>query len=423
MPPIKTGVSPLDENELYIVSKCIDENAMFARRYPELAKDEIALDPVLRKMVRLLGCELVNTPFNSQESRRDNSQESICDKRDNSYGDVEDNSQEEITEVENPIHPMEDKRRPIKFSNTPSSWEVIVAADPAVPESEPEQLPTSSGIGESDNVNSQPQPVTKLVAVAITAQLDEVLGSSADRAGTRPVHIADSASKLETKKAEKQKQSEGSSLRSEQAQAPDSELEADPWETPEPTKQVIVLADGTRANNMWLFANAANRCSQVDIERLLTVLQFKNLRGAMLRSFAQALRKAYVARWCVAYKRRVNAWRETNRSAQAWTTAAEVLAGEFAHRGMTVDTFIDAAVELSPKAVKFPTVDMFGGILAERIKSWVPPDQRATDKPWITHEDKNGQQWAQLEGDDGGPVLVVRTQADRDFLLKSSRVR
>jgi hypothetical protein len=145
------------------------------------------------------------------------------------------------------------------------------------------------------------------------------------------------------------------------------------------------------------------------------------LRKAMIIAFSQALRKAWIRRWCAAHGRKVNAWRDTPRSSRAIEAAAAVWAGEYAERGMTADTYIDAAHELRPKSLKFPTVDMLGGMLAERIKSWVPPDQRERDKPWDAHADRDGHTWITLPDDGAGPVLLVRNADDRARLMRMAQ--
>lgn len=217
-----------------------------------------------------------------------------------------------------------------------------------------------------------------------------------------------------------------SSLRSSQASPPvnaaheDSNDDDVPWSTPQPLKINFKLSTGEVVTNTWLFANGC-RIPGPDVIRLLESSSYKPLRKAMLHCFARSLRDTYKLRWCSAYNRRQNAWKDTSRSNNALLRAAEYLAREYAGRGMTSNQFIDACDEMRPKTVRFVPVDMLAGAIGARVADWIPPEQRTRDKPWDSHVDGSGTQWVTPIGE--APVVVLRTAADRERFLRASKVR
>lgn len=196
---------------------------------------------------------------------------------------------------------------------------------------------------------------------------------------------------------------------------------AEVWTEPKQSKLAITLSDGTRATTEWLFANGC-RLPGPDVTRILAFPEQNTLRKSMIIAFGRTLRKVWIRRWCAAHGRKSNAWKDTPRSTRALEAAAAAWASEHATRGMTADMYIDAANELRPKSLKFVTVDMLGGMLAERIKSWVPHDQREQAKPWEAHEDRDGHAWVNLPGE-ATPVLVVRSPEDRALLKRMAGVK
>lgn len=221
---------------------------------------------------------------------------------------------------------------------------------------------------------------------------------------------------------------DSSSLRSSQALPPvpdgqaDPEPEVDdaPWTPPVALKQIIKLSSGEVVTNTWLFANGC-RIPGPDVIRLLNTPSFKPLKKSMLHCFARSLRDTYKLRWCSAYNRRGNAWRDTPRSNSSLLRAAEFLAIEYAGRNMTANEFIDACDEMRPKSVRFVPVDMLGGAIGARVAAWIPPEQRERTKGWDSHVDNSGTQWVTPAGET--PVVVIRTAADRERFLKAHKVR
>lgn len=239
-----------------------------------------------------------------------------------------------------------------------------------------------------------------------------------------PQTRADAHPSARTQKVREEKRDlESSSLRSSQAAPVASQSEADdsPWAKPPLLKQTIKLSTGEVVTNMWLFANSC-RMPGSDVTRILETAMFKPLRKSMLQCFARSLRDTYRMRWCAAYNRKMNAWRDTPRSNNAFLRAAELLAREYASRDMTTTQFIDACDEMRPKSLKFVAVDMVGGAIGARVADWIPPEQRDRDKPWTSHVDQTGTQWITPQGE-GDAVPVLRSAADRERFLKAHKVR
>jgi mobilization protein NikA len=226
--------------------------------------------------------------------------------------------------------------------------------------------------------------------------------------------------RTQNKREEKEDLGVSSSLRSSQAlpvAEPDSEV---PWANPAPLKLSIKLSTGEVVVNTWLFANGC-RIPGPDVIRLLESSTYKPLRKAMLQCFARSLRDTYRMKWCSAYNRRMNAWQDTPRSNNAFLRAAEVLARQYAERGMSVGTFIDACDEMRPKTVRFVPVDMLGGAIGARVADWIPPEQRDHAKLGDSHVDTSGQQWIVPHGESQA-IPVLRTAADRERFLKTHKV-
>lgn len=249
-----------------------------------------------------------------------------------------------------------------------------------------------------------------------------VLEMSRTRASERPP--------ARTQKEERDPSGVSSSLRSSQAapgpaaQVSDPEPEHDddePWSDPAPLKLVFKLSTGEVVTNTWLFANGT-KIPGPDVTRLLQSSTYKPLKKAMLQCFARSLRDTYRMRWCSAWNRRMNAWKDTPRSNNAFLRAAELLAVQYADRGMTSNQFIDACDEMRPKSVRFVPVDMLAGAIGSRVADWVPPEQRERDKPWTAHVDNSGTTWITPQGE-GAAVPVLRTAADRERFLRASKVR
>lgn len=194
-----------------------------------------------------------------------------------------------------------------------------------------------------------------------------------------------------------------------------------PWKPPEPSKLMIILADGTKATNMWLFANGC-RITPADTDRILNTPSLRQLKNALLKCYAISLRKRYCIKWCEARNMPVRRWPDTGRSTRAFFRAAEFAAIEYARRSMTIDQWLDAAVEMKPVSLRFPTVDLLGSSLGNRVAEWLPPGQRERDKAWTTRADEQGTQWVDMP-DGSEPVMVIRTVADRQRLLKMNKIR
>lgn len=186
-------------------------------------------------------------------------------------------------------------------------------------------------------------------------------------------------------------------------------------------KITVKLSDGTDATNLWLWANA-HRMASVDVEMILNTPRFDRLAKAMLAGFAESLRVCYRRRWAATLGKPIRMWKDQPQALRAFEAAARVWAEEYARRGMTVDKFLDAAQELRPKSVKFPTPQMIGGpALGEAIRNWIPREERQTDASWSAHEDSDGLCW--INNNDGqGPILLVNSPAAREALLKSAKV-
>lgn len=218
---------------------------------------------------------------------------------------------------------------------------------------------------------------------------------------------------------------ESSSLRSSQALPPvsaaqDPEAE-EPWSDPAPLKISFKLSSGETVTNTWLFANGS-KIPAGDVTRLLNGASYKPLKKAMLQCFARSLRDTYRLKWCGAYNKRLNAWRDTPRSNSAFLKAAALLAEEYVKRGMTSSQFIDACDEMRPKAVRFIPVDMLATTIGPRVADWIPAEQRERAKPWSAHEDAEGTTWITPDGE-GSPVLVIRSAADRERYLRQIKVK
>lgn len=193
-----------------------------------------------------------------------------------------------------------------------------------------------------------------------------------------------------------------------------------PWLEPTPVKQSIKLSTGESVDNMWLFSNGC-RIPASDADRIMNTPALKNLRNAMLVCFARSIRDTYRTCYCTFYGKRLNAWRDTTRSTNAFRRAAEFMVPEYISRNMTSLEFIEACNEMRPKSVKFVTSDMLGNTIGSRVAAWVPPELRERDKAWDTHEDQSGSLWITPPGET--PVLVIRTAAERDKFLKQIKVR
>lgn len=281
------------------------------------------------------------------------------------------------------------------------------------------ETPSSSGVSvqpdRSAKSGSDPEDLdgprrTRAPAPAPARPLALSNGSEKPKATSRDL--------VSSKQGSGEAEVQGSSLRSDQRAALPSTEVPEPWEPVTQSKLSVTLADGTKATAIWL-SSSAFKLTSPDTTRILAYPAGNVLRKAMLRGYATALRQAYIRRWCAAMSKKTNAWHDTPKGLKAFESAAEYLAREFASRGMTPDQYIDACHELRPKSLKFPTPDMLS-FLQERIAMWVPPDQRAVDNPWGTHEDAEGQTWVRV-ADDPEPVPVIRTAQDRDRLLRKLR--
>jgi hypothetical protein len=262
----------------------------------------------------------------------------------------------------------------------------------------------------------------------LTAELAPIFGSENSPVEVEnPERNQDSLKKARTRasarteeREEKRESSEATSsisLRSISQAAPVSD---EPWSEPEPLRLSIKLSDGATATNTYLFANAC-RIPPEDVPRILETPSLRPLRRAMLHCFARSLRDCFRVRWCSAYNKRMNAWRDTARSNLALLKAAEYLAIEYAKRKMSANQFIDACDEMRPKSVRFVPVDMLSGAIGARVADWIPPEQRDRDRPWTQHTDDDGTNWVTPHGE--SPVPVIRTAADRERFLKANRIR
>lgn len=102
--------------------------------------------------------------------------------------------------------------------------------------------------------------------------------------------------------------------------------------------------------------------------------------------------------------------------------AAELLAIEYASRGMNSNQFIDACDEMRPKALRFVSVDMLGSTIGPRVADWIPPEQRQRSKLGDSHVDTDGTQWITPDGE-SQPVVVLRTVADKEKFLRQIKVK
>lgn len=255
------------------------------------------------------------------------------------------------------------------------------------------------------------------------AEVKSIPRTRAPTSARPKLHIAKSDLKLDLEsKTAGQITEEGFSLRSNQTQ-PAAATNSESWDEPEPSVSKVKLSTGETVNNTWLYANAC-RIPPADVHRILTHPGIaKVLRGALISCFAASIRKVYIMRWCSAHNRRYNSWADTGQSRNAFRGAGENLAMEYARRGMTADTYLDAAVEMKPASLKFPTVAMIGRAFRERIEAWIPREQRERNKSWTAHVDNSGTTWAEIPGDDGGPVMVIRNREDQAKFLKLHKVR
>ena len=193
-----------------------------------------------------------------------------------------------------------------------------------------------------------------------------------------------------------------------------------PWKQPELLKLTIVLSSGETVTNTWVFANACKMAPN-DLTRIMTTDFLRPFKKAAIRCFAHSLRNTYRMKWCSAFNRRQNMWKDTLRSNTSFMAAAEFWIQEFISRGMTASQYVDACDEMRPKSLKFITCDMLANAIGSRVASWIPPEQRTHDKSNRSQVDDQGTQWVTLPGE-GEPFMVIRSAADRARLLKLNKI-
>lgn len=146
----------------------------------------------------------------------------------------------------------------------------------------------------------------------------------------------------------------------------------------DPEEIKIHLPSGEVMNRFQVRLNAC-RLSRDDVSHLMSrkPTPQRDFLKSFLEGAAEGIRSAYIPQWCEKWKRGRLSWKETDRSKRGFLGGAETWAQEYIDRGMEVEQFLAACVEMAPKSLRYPTVDYIGGTyLRENIYAWVPPSER-----------------------------------------------
>ena len=149
----------------------------------------------------------------------------------------------------------------------------------------------------------------------------------------------------------------------------------------------------------------ALRLPPADVERIMNGPMLGRHREAMLDEMLHVFIKKYKMRWSATHEASPVFCRLPANHVSMFNRAVLNWIHQYVLRGLTMDQFLQAAEEMCPRNLKYPTPSMMaGGFLAERIAEWMPH----TDRPMAKYPtwQQNGMTWIDLGGEDG-PVPIV----------------
>lgn len=181
------------------------------------------------------------------------------------------------------------------------------------------------------------------------------------------------------------------------------ETEDEVFCAPESDDRRYKLHGGTKVTATYIYYNVLS-LSDEDVRCLLNARRWKK---PLIDGTANLIFRSYKEGWARAHRCSPSHYkpRRPHRIRVSFKDAAKLYLEQKLERGWSPQEWLAAAEDLTPKNVKYPTPQMLGGWLGDKVQSYVPKDKRVdhhkvkrirnAEIPW---NDSSGVEWYFVDG-------------------------